>query len=145
MYGNGAKRLFIHVHERCGDDYVGQMSCGTGWRQSALNHCQLDSIFMSSHAYSRSHQKGCTQLLVHMSLLFHSVLLKASPSTSVVLLLHPCLSPSYSNHPLWFASGIGLGMSFVLISQKSPLPVPTLFLSMWPLPVLHGCPSMVMG
>lgn len=125
-YGNGTKCLFIYVHKWCGDDYVDQVSRRTGWRQSAPNHWQHDSIFMPSHAHSKSNQKGCMQLILPMSLPFHSVLLKASPSTSIVLLLHPRLSYSYSNHPLWFASGISFDMSFVLISQKSPLPVPTL-------------------
>jgi len=84
-------------------------------------------------------------LIVPRSLLFHSVSLKASLSSSSLLLLHLCLSSSHCNFPLWFASSISFDMSFVLISQKLPLPFPVLLLSTWPLLVFHGCPSMLMG
>lgn len=138
MYGNGAKCLPLDVHKQCRDDYVEMMSCGMDWRQISLIHCLSDSIFVSSHAYSRSNQKCCMWLIVLRSLLSHSVSLKASPSSSIVLLLNPCLSSSYCNCSLWFASGISFDMSFVLISQKSPLLLLTFFLSTWPLPIFHG-------
>lgn len=144
MYGNGAKCLSIHVHKQSRHAYVEVMSCGMGWREISLIHCWYDSICTLSSTYSRPNWKCCMWLIILRSLLFHSVSLKASPFSSVALLFHLCLS-SHCNHPLWFASDISFDMSFVLITQKSPLPFPTLFLSTWPLPIFHGCPSMLVG
>lgn len=78
-------------------------------------------------------------LVVLQSLIFHSVSLKASLSSSIVLLLHPCLSSSYCHRPLRFASGISFDISFVLTPPPNHL---SLFLrSFYP----HGFCLVFMG